>query len=74
MRMHDRTLGVFGQHSWARHVQRQLVEVSFFVPRGSVQSGLVSYHAMQLFEADMAAGTSYITNNRTQNHMWGTTE
>jgi hypothetical protein len=55
-----------------RHTQRQLVEIHLFANRH--QSINVYYHAMQLFDADMASGTSFITNRRAENHIWGATQ
>jgi len=57
-----------------RHVQRQLVEVSFWVGHEDPFTRIVSYHAMELFAADMAVQTAYISNRQTQGHVWGRTE
>jgi hypothetical protein len=58
----------------ARNTQRQLVEVSFYNHRNDPINKTFSYYAMELFEADMAMGTAYISNNDTVNHLWGKTE
>jgi len=63
-----------GNHFWVRHVQRQLVEISFFVDQNQSLTRTVSYHAMMLFDADMADGTTFISNGCVQNHVWGMTE
>jgi hypothetical protein len=62
-----------GHHFSVRHVQGQLVEISFFVDQGTM-SRTLSYHAMELFEADMAGGTTFISNGCAHNHIWGMTE
>ena len=58
---------------FVRHVQRQLVEVSFFVGQGDSLTRTVSYYAMELFAADMAVGTAYVSNRQAQGHVWGRT-
>jgi hypothetical protein len=63
-----------GNFFWVNHVQRQLVEVSFFVGQNDPLTRTVSYHAMILFDADMADGTTYISNMNPRNHVWGMTE
>jgi len=63
----------WNNHFVARHTQRQLVELSFFSRPGQARTRTLSYHVMELFEADMATGTTYISNNCTQSHVWGTT-
>jgi len=57
-----------------RHVQRQLVEVSFFVGPYDPLLRTVSYYVMELFEADMAVGTAYISNRQAHGHVWGRTD
>ncbi|MCL2528437.1 MAG: Ig-like domain-containing protein [Defluviitaleaceae bacterium] len=59
---------------FVRHVQRQLVEVSFAVGQGEPFTRTVSYFAMELFEADMAVGAAYVSNRQAQGHVWGRTE
>jgi len=63
----------WGNHFSVRHIQRQLVEISFFNNRYQGGSRTVSYHVMELFEADMAPGTTYISNGCVHNHIWGAT-
>jgi len=58
---------------FVRHTQRQLVEISFWADRDTLSRTLI-YHAMELFEADMAIGTTYISNGDAENHIWGMTE
>ena len=57
-----------------RNTQRQLIEVRFFQSRHNSTTRTFSYHAVQLFEGDMASGTAYITNNNRVNHVWAATE
>ncbi|MCL1877745.1 MAG: hypothetical protein FWF80_02705, partial [Defluviitaleaceae bacterium] len=59
-----------------RHTQRQLVEINLWLRRGDYahpRTRTVSYHVMELFEADMAPGVTYVTNRRLDNHLWGRT-
>lgn len=57
-----------------RHTQRQLVELNFFnCPIDPQYTRTLSYNIMELFEADMADGVTYITNRRLDNHIWGST-
>jgi len=59
---------------FARNIQRQLVEIRFFHdPEHNPQQRVLVYHAMELFEAEMANDTTFITNHRTENHLWGMT-
>jgi hypothetical protein len=61
---------------FVRHVQRQLVEISFFVPpqrSDGLTSRRVTYHAMELFEADMSEGATFVTNSIAERHLWGRT-
>jgi len=58
---------------FVHNTQRQLVEVSFFVGHNQPLTRTISYHAMQLFEADMASSTTYISNGNAENHLWGMT-
>lgn len=74
VRVPARELRQGGDHFSVRHVQRQLVEVSFFAGEGRPLTRTVSYFAMELFEADMADGVTFISNRDTQNHIWGMTE
>jgi hypothetical protein len=57
-----------------RHTQRQLVELTLFASPNQPLTRTLTYHAMQLFDADMAQGTTFITNRRTDNHIWGGTQ
>ena len=59
---------------FVRHVQRQLVEIGFSVGNGLPHTRTLTYYAMELFEADMAPGTTYVSNRSTTNHVWGKTE
>jgi len=62
-----------GQHFSVRNVQRQLVEVSFWQSPSQPSTRIFNYHAMELFEANMAEGTTYISRRRVDNHIWGAT-
>jgi hypothetical protein len=57
----------------ARHVQRQLVELTFFRGQNAPQTRSLRYYAMKLFDGDMAAGTTYVSNRRVDGHIWGMT-
>lgn len=58
-----------------RPIQRQLMEANLFLRRGDQnRTRVVYYHVMELFEGDMAPGTTYITNRRLDNHLWGSTQ
>ena len=67
------------ERGWAnwfmvRNIQRQHVELSFFADR--VAGGLTrrfTYFAIELFEADMEDGVTYVSNGRAENHVWGRT-
>jgi len=65
-----------GRGEWFRvqNTQRQLVEITFFQCQESSSTRTFTYHAMQLFEGDMANDTTYISNNNARNHIWGRTE
>jgi len=58
---------------WARNTQRQLVDVSFFQGVNHGRTRTISYHAMKLFEGDMADDITYISNQNPRNHIWGST-
>jgi hypothetical protein len=57
-------------HGFARNTQRQLVELNFWDLNPHLPRTLV-YHAMELYEADMSPGTTYITNF--SQTAWGST-
>jgi hypothetical protein len=61
------------QWFFVHNTQRQLVELNFFTcmccPQPRVRT--LTYHAMELYEADMDSGTSYVINRR--NDLWGST-
>ena len=69
-----RQRGESGNHYFVRHTQRQLVEVSFLLGGSQPLSRTVSYYAMELFDADMADGTTYVSNRFIRPHVWGMTE
>jgi len=54
-----------------RNTQRQLMEISFFQSRNSSSTRIFTYYAMQLFEGDMARGSTYISGHSSRNHVWG---
>ncbi|MCL2422126.1 MAG: hypothetical protein FWD03_09740, partial [Defluviitaleaceae bacterium] len=60
-------------HFWITNPQRQLVEIRFWADRDRLDRTF-SYHALELFEADMAPGTAYISNGDAEDHVWGRTE
>ncbi|MCL2415540.1 MAG: hypothetical protein FWD01_01900, partial [Defluviitaleaceae bacterium] len=58
---------------FVRNTQRQLIEISLHAGQNQPLNRTVTYYAMALFSGDMAQGTSYISNRRTDNHIWGRT-
>ncbi|MCL1883598.1 MAG: Ig-like domain-containing protein [Defluviitaleaceae bacterium] len=53
------------------NTQRQLVELHLFANHTDPLTRTLTYHAMELFDAEMSDGTTYITNHRLDNHIWG---
>ena len=71
--MHRQQRG-FENWFFVRNTQRQLVELSFFAhERAGGLTRRFSYFALELFEADMEEGVTYISNSRTVGHIWGRT-
>ena len=62
-----------GPWFFVHNTQRQLVEISFSSRDELGLNRRFSYYAVELFEADMAMGTTYISNGHMQEHVWGTT-
>jgi len=63
-----------GEWFSVHNTQRQLVELRFFQSQQNSSVRTFSYYAVQLFEGDMANGTTYVTNNNSTNHIWGVAE
>ncbi|MCL2364335.1 MAG: Ig-like domain-containing protein [Defluviitaleaceae bacterium] len=56
------------------HVQRQLVDLHFYVGIRDTNVVRVYYYATRLFGGEMAAGTSYVVGRNARNFIWGMTE
>ncbi|MCL2577468.1 MAG: Ig-like domain-containing protein [Defluviitaleaceae bacterium] len=59
---------------FVRNTQRQLLELNFFLGHNQSRTRTLTYHAMELYEADMAPGITYVTSRSTDNHIWGSTQ
>ncbi|MCL2198175.1 MAG: Ig-like domain-containing protein [Defluviitaleaceae bacterium] len=55
------------------HTQRQLIQLTLHANPNAPLTRTLHYYALSLYDADMAEGTTYITNHNLENHIWGST-
>ncbi|MCL2202978.1 MAG: Ig-like domain-containing protein [Defluviitaleaceae bacterium] len=56
------------------HVQRQLVELTFFSTARNPRTRTLHYYIMPLFDGDMAPATAYIVSRHGDSPRWGMTQ
>jgi len=57
-----------------RNTQQQLMEIRFWHHERNLRTRTLTYYAMQLFDGDMADGTTYIHGGSWNSRLWGATE
>ena len=67
-------LGHTNEYMPIRNTQQQLMEIRFWQSINGSRTRTLTYYAMQLFDGDMADGTTYIHGGSWNRRLWGATK